>query len=58
MGALLELEVRPVRSPVLNILKDLHMAREAPVKNRTVTKNRAKNLILPILKRHNAEQLR
>jgi transposase len=58
MGALLELEARPVRSPVLNTLKDLHMAREALVKNRTATKNRAKNLTLPILKRHNAEQLR
>ena len=58
MGALLELEARPVRSPVLNDLKDLHMAREALVKNRTAAKNRAKNLTLPILKRHNAEQLR
>lgn len=34
------------------------MAREALVKNRTAVKNRAKNLTLPILKRHNAEQLR
>ena len=58
MGALLELEARPVRSPVLNDLKDLHMAREALVKNRTAARNRAKNLTLPILKRHNAEQLR
>ena len=58
MGALLQLEARPVRSPILNDLKDLHMAREALVKNRTATKNRAKNLTLPILKRHNAEQLR
>ena len=31
MGALLDLEARPVRSPVLNDLKDLHMAREALV---------------------------
>ena len=58
MGALLELEARPVRSPVLSDLKDLHMAREALVKNRTAARNRAKNLTLPILKRHNAEQLR
>lgn len=58
MGALLELEARPVRSAILNDLKDLHMAREALVKNRTAAKNRAKNLTLPILKRHNAEQLR
>ncbi len=27
MGALLELEVRPARDPILNDLKDLHMAR-------------------------------
>ncbi|TWG91972.1 transposase [Mesorhizobium sp. J18] len=58
MGALLDLEARPVRSPVLNDLKDLSMARAALVKNRTAVKNRAKNLTLPILKRHNGEQLR
>jgi len=58
MGALLDLEARPVRSPILNDLKDLHMAREALVKNRTAAKNRAKNLTLPLLRRHNAEQLR
>ena len=58
MGALLQLEARPARSPILNDLKDLHMAREALVKSRTAAKNRAKNLTLAILKRHNAEQLR
>jgi len=58
MGALLDLEAKPARSQLLNKLKDLHMAREALVKNRTAAKNRAKNLTLPILKRHNAEQLR
>lgn len=58
MGALLDIEARPVRSATLNDLKDLHMAREALVKNRTAARNRAKDLALPILKRHNAEQLR
>jgi transposase len=58
MGAVLDLEARPVRSSLLNDLKDLRMARETLVKNRTAAKNRAKNLTLPILKRHNAEQLR
>lgn len=58
MGALLDLQARPVRSPILNDLKDLHMAREALVKNRTAAKNRAKTLTLTILKRHNGEQLR
>ena len=53
MGAVLDLEARPVRSPTLNDLKDLHMAREALVKNRTAAKNRAKNLTLAILRRHN-----
>lgn len=58
MGALLGIEARPPRSPILNDLKDLHMAREALMKNRTAAKNRAKTLTLQILKRHNAEQLR
>ncbi|CAK7262110.1 MULTISPECIES: IS110 family transposase [unclassified Shinella] len=58
MGAVLDLDARPVRRPVLNDLKDLHMAREALVKNRTAARNRAKTLTLAILKRHNAEQLR
>ncbi len=58
MGALLELEARPARSPILNDLTDLHIAREALVKNRTAARNRAKNLTLPVLKRHNTEQLR
>ena len=58
MGALLDLEARPVRNALLNDLKDLHMAREALVKSRTAAKNRAKTISLPILKRHNVEQLR
>lgn len=58
MGALLDLEARPVRGPLLNDLKDLHMAREALVKNRTAAKNRSKTLSLPILRRHNTQQLR
>ena len=58
MGALLDLKARAVRSPLLNDLKDLYMAREALVKNRTAAKNRAKALNLAILKRHSAEQLR
>lgn len=58
MGAILDLEARPVRGPILNDLKDLHMAREALVKNRTAAKNRARNLTLPLLRRQNAAQLR
>jgi len=58
MGALLDLDARRARSPVLNDLKDLHTAREALVKNRAAAKNRAKTLTLAILKRQSAEQLR
>ncbi len=58
MGALLNLEARPPRSPILNDLKDLSMAREALVKNRTAARNRAKTLTLALLRRHNAEQIR
>ncbi|CDZ68137.1 Ysj [Neorhizobium galegae bv. orientalis] len=58
MGALLELEARRVRSAILNELRDLHMAREALVKNRTAARNRAKSLTLAVLNPHNAEQLR
>jgi len=34
------------------------MARQALIKNRAAAKNRTKNLTLPVLKRHNGEQLR
>lgn len=58
MGSLLDLQARPVCSPLLNDLKDLSRAREALVKNRTAVKNRAKTQTLAILKRQNATQLR
>jgi transposase len=57
MGALLELEARPTHSQSLNEPKDLHMAREALVKDRTAAKNRAKTVTLALLKKHNAERL-
>jgi transposase len=58
MGALLGLEPRPVRDAALNDLKDLHLAREALVKDRTAARNRAKTITLPLLRRHSAERLR
>jgi transposase len=58
MGALLSLEPRPVRSAVLNDLKDLHLAREALVKDRTAARNRAKSISLALIKRHNEARLR
>jgi len=57
MGAMLELATRPARSEVLLELKELHLAREALVKDRTAAKNRAKALTLALLKRHNAQRL-
>lgn len=58
MGITLELDARPVASEELNKLKDLHIARQALVKDRTAAKNREKNLTLPLLKRQNAQRLR
>lgn len=58
MGALLCLQPRPVRSAILNDLKDLHLAREALVKDRTAAKNRAKSISLALIKRHNEARLR
>jgi transposase len=57
MGAVLELEARPARSETLLELKELHIAREALVKDRTAAKNRGKVLTLPLLKRQNAQRL-
>src|SRR5208282_6243972 len=42
MGAVLELEARPARSETLLQLRELHVAREALVKDRTAAKNRGK----------------
>ena len=57
MGALLQLPTRPPRSEVVLELKDLHLAREALVKDRTAARNRGKVLALPLLKRQNAQRL-
>lgn len=57
MGALLELEPRPVPSQALGELKELHIARQALIKDRTAAKNRSKMLTLPLLKSQTAERL-
>ena len=57
MGAMLELEARPARSELLFELKELYVAREALVKDRTAAKNRGKALTLSLLKRQNAQRL-
>jgi transposase len=57
MGSLLDLQPRPLRGELLNDLKDLHIAREALIKDRTAAKNRSKNISLPLLKRQNSQRL-
>jgi len=57
MGALLHLEARPAPSQDLGELKELHITRDALIKERTATKNRAKGLTLTLLKRQNAAHL-
>lgn len=58
MGAVMELAPRPVASQALAELKDLHVARQVLVKERTAAKNRAKTLTLPLLKQLNAARLK
>jgi transposase len=57
MGALLELKTRPPRSEALLEFKELHLAREALVKDRAAAKNGGKVLTAPLLKRQNAQRL-
>ena len=57
MGAMLELKTRPPRSDALLVLKELHLAREALVKDRTAAKNRRKVLTESLLKRQNTQRL-
>ena len=58
MGALLQLEVRPAHTAIIAELKQLHLARQALVKDRTAAKNRSKAASLTVLKRQSAERLR
>lgn len=56
MGMALELEARPIGDQILSELKELHIARQALVKDRTAAKNRGKILNLKLLKQHNAQR--
>lgn len=58
MGCLLSLAPRLPRTPMFNELRDLRMAREALVKDRTAARNRAKSISLRLLKRCNAQRLK
>lgn len=56
MGAALALAVRPISSEMLSELKELNLARQALIKDRTAAKNRAKFLSLPLLKQQNTRR--
>ena len=58
MGAVLQLETRPANSEIICELKQLHLAREALVRDRTAARNRAKSLSIALLKRHNTERMK
>src|SRR5262249_9441560 len=57
MGAVLELKALKPKPENLNELKELYVAREALVKDRTAARNREKQLTLPLLRRQNAQRL-
>jgi transposase len=54
MGVALEPDIRPISSQMLSELKELSIARQAHIKDRTAAANREKTLTLPLLKRQNA----
>lgn len=56
MGIALALEARPICNQMLNELKELNLARQALIKDRTAAKNRGKILSVPLLKRQNAQR--
>lgn len=57
MGEALELSSKPLPSRLIRDLKELHLARQALIKDRTAARNRDKVLTLPLLKRQNAQRL-
>jgi len=57
MGALLELAICPPRSQILSELKELYVAREGLIEDRTAAKNRAKQIALSVLKRQNQQRI-
>ncbi|MEN3794306.1 transposase [Fulvimarina sp. MAC3] len=57
MGAVLALEVHAVPSQTLSDLKQMIVARQALIKDRTAARNRAEITTIGILKRQNAERL-
>jgi transposase len=57
-GALLEPPTRPVLSPTLDAMKELLVARQALIKDRTAALNRQKIVRSPLLRRQLAQRLR
>ena len=57
MGAVLQLQARPAPDAIIVDLQELHLAREALIKDRTAAKNRAKRLTVPMLRRQNAARM-
>jgi transposase len=57
MGVALEPNTRSIPSEKLARLKELHLARQALIKDRTAAKNREKILQLLLLKKHNARAI-
>jgi transposase len=58
MGMALEPALRALPSQTVSALKQLSLARQALIKDRTAASNRQAALALPMLKRHNAQRLR
>ena len=58
MGAVLAPPLRPMADATLVELKELYIARQALIKDRTAARNRQKTLTLPLVKRQNAARLR
>jgi transposase len=56
MGVALTIAPRPASSEMLSELKELNLARQALIKDRTAAKNRSKILSLRLLKRQNAQR--
>jgi transposase len=57
-GAVIEPAARPVSSPTLDAMRELHTARCALIKDRTAALNRQKTIRSALLKRQNAQRLR
>jgi transposase len=56
MGVALDLAARPMPNKMLSELRELNLARQALIKDRTAAKNREKILSVPLLKRQNEKR--